>query len=102
MSLPPIVGSSSTMAATTQRSPAPSFEKVSDPEKTPTVTESIHKYDHDGIVETSDPLAQFSEHEIKRAWRKVDLHILPVAVLLYLSSYIDRYVHVYLVTLQRN
>ncbi|KZV97993.1 MFS general substrate transporter [Exidia glandulosa HHB12029] len=37
-----------------------------------------------------DPLAQFSQHEVQRAWRKVDLHIMPVAVLLYLASYIDR------------
>ena len=26
----------------------------------------------------------------KRAWRKVDLHVMPIAVILYLSSYIDR------------
>lgn len=34
------------------------------------------------------------EHDaatVKRAWRKVDLHIMPVAALLYLASYIDRY-----------
>lgn len=37
-----------------------------------------------------DPLSEFSKKEISRAWLKVDLHILPVAVLLYLSSYIDR------------
>lgn len=37
-----------------------------------------------------DPLSEFSKKEINRAWLKVDLHILPVAVLLYLSSYIDR------------
>lgn len=33
------------------------------------------------------------EHDhaaVKRAWRKVDLHIMPVAALLYLASYIDR------------
>lgn len=31
------------------------------------------------------------EEVLKRAWRKVDLHIMPVAVLLYLASYIDRH-----------
>lgn len=31
------------------------------------------------------------EEVLKRAWRKVDLHIMPVAIILYLASYIDRY-----------
>ena len=43
-------------------------------------------------AENSNALSQFTEAEIRGAWRKVDLHVLPVAVLLYLSSYIDRYV----------
>jgi hypothetical protein len=30
--------------------------------------------------------------EIARTWRKVDLRIMPIAVILYLASYIDRYV----------
>lgn len=40
----------------------------------------------------SDPcIGARNEEVLKRAWRKVDLHIMPVAVLLYLASYIDRY-----------
>lgn len=35
-------------------------------------------------------LSHYDPDEIKRAWRKVDLHVMPVAFLLYLSSYIDR------------
>lgn len=46
----------------------------------------------DSHVDHEDPLSEFSKKEISRAWLKVDLHILPVAVLLYLSSYIDRLV----------
>lgn len=67
-----------------------------DPEKTISATEkqtSLSKYDSKtGSSVSESPLDQFSEEEIKRAWKKVDWHILPVAVLLYLSSYIDRYV----------
>ena len=41
-------------------------------------------------IQREDPLAAFSPREIRRTWMKVDLHILPVAVLLYFSSYIAR------------
>lgn len=34
---------------------------------------------------------EHDEEVVKRAWRKVDMHIMPIAVLLYLASYIDRY-----------
>ncbi|EKM51388.1 uncharacterized protein PHACADRAFT_129318, partial [Phanerochaete carnosa HHB-10118-sp] len=66
-----------------------------DPEKTVPATEehkSLDKYDETTSEDAQDenPLAQFSKDEIKWAWRKVDMHVLPVAVLLYLSSYIDR------------
>ena len=37
-------------------------------------------------------LAQYDPEDVKKAWRKVDRHIMPIAVLLYLASYIDRYV----------
>lgn len=70
-------------------------EQHPDPEKTASIAEgrkSLDKYDGTSEdVQTGDPLAQFSKDEIKWAWRKVDMHILPVAVMLYLSSYIDRY-----------
>ena len=66
-----------------------SDEKHSDPEMAASVADE--KYEGSSDAHSQDPLAQFSEDEIKRTWRKVDLHILPVAVLLYLSSYIDRY-----------
>lgn len=65
-----------------------SDEKHSDPEMAASVADE--KYEGSSDAHSQDPLAQFSEDEIKRTWRKVDLHILPVAVLLYLSSYIDR------------
>ena len=73
-----------------------SGERLVDPEKTASVTEEpgfAEKFE--GLSDNAsevNPLAQFSDDEIKRTWRKVDWHILPVAVLLYLSSYIDRYV----------
>lgn len=41
-------------------------------------------------LQGEDPLAPFSQREIRRTWMKVDVHILPVAVLLYFSSYIAR------------
>lgn len=68
-------------------------EKQVESEKNVSILEgraSLAKYEHDTDSSISNPLAQFSEDEVKRAWRKVDWHILPVAVLLYLSSYIDR------------
>ncbi|EJD40791.1 MFS general substrate transporter [Auricularia subglabra TFB-10046 SS5] len=37
-----------------------------------------------------DPLVEFTAAERRSAWRKVDLHVLPVAILLYIASYIDR------------
>ena len=74
-----------------------SLRKSTDPEKAHSVDESpvsLDKYDKAESYDEStvDPLAQFTDEEVKRAWRKVDYHILPVAVLLYLSSYIDRFV----------
>ncbi|KII90140.1 hypothetical protein PLICRDRAFT_53249 [Plicaturopsis crispa FD-325 SS-3] len=33
---------------------------------------------------------EHDEEVVRRAWRKVDMHIMPIAVLLYLASYIDR------------
>ena len=74
------------------RSGKPS-EHQADPEKTSSVEErnSLGKYEGTlEDVQSENPLSQFTEDEIRRTWRKVDLHILPVAVLLYLSSYIDR------------
>ncbi|OBZ73036.1 putative transporter C11D3.18C, partial [Grifola frondosa] len=35
-------------------------------------------------------LEQYDPELIKKTWRRVDIHILPIAVLLYLASYIDR------------
>lgn len=43
-----------------------------------------------GETPSLDPLASFTATERRSAWRKVDLHVLPVAVLLYVASYIDR------------
>lgn len=43
---------------------------------------------HDDLAD----LDQYDPREIESAWRKVDWHIMPVSVLLYLASYIDRYV----------
>ncbi|KAH9946732.1 MFS general substrate transporter [Amylocystis lapponica] len=37
-----------------------------------------------------DSLEQYDPETIRQTWRKVDLHIMPIAVLLYLASYIDR------------
>lgn len=45
-----------------------------------------------GETPSLDPLASFTATERRSAWRKVDLHVLPVAVLLYVASYIDRFV----------
>ena len=82
------------MAVATARETA-SLGKSSDPEKAQSVEESTNAldgYEQDGHDARLRPaaLSQFTDAEIKRTWRKVDLHILPVAVLLYLSSYIDR------------
>ncbi|KAK7056734.1 hypothetical protein VNI00_002451 [Paramarasmius palmivorus] len=52
------------------------------------VKHGIHE--EDGKTKLSEALAEFSEEEIKKTWRKVDWHIMPIAVLLYLASYIDR------------
>lgn len=84
------------MATTAREISAASTQKQLDPEKPSSVSDdraSLDKYEH-GLSSPVDriPLSEFSETEIKSAWRKVDMHILPVAVLLYLSSYIDRYV----------
>lgn len=35
-------------------------------------------------------LEQYDPEIVRQTWRKVDLHIMPIAVLLYLASYIDR------------
>lgn len=61
------------------------------------------KYSADDASSTSDAksgqvalekaaltLDQYDPELVKKTWRKVDLHIMPVAVLLYLASYIDR------------
>lgn len=50
-------------------------------------TTSIEKERPASSSEQSD---DFTDAETARTWRKVDLHIMPVAVLLYLASYIDR------------
>lgn len=50
---------------------------------------SFEKNGADSVQE--NPLDKFDPELVKRAWRKVDWHVMPVAVLLYLSSYIDRY-----------
>lgn len=43
--------------------------------------------------ETTKPvLSDYDPQEVERIWKKVDWHIMPVAILLYLASYIDRYV----------
>jgi hypothetical protein len=39
-----------------------------------------------------DDVDEYDPELVKRAWRKVDRHVMPIAVILYLSSYIDRYV----------
>ncbi|KAK7696446.1 hypothetical protein QCA50_001103 [Cerrena zonata] len=44
--------------------------------------------DEDGATKIA--LSQYDPEEIERIWKKVDWHIMPVAILLYLSSYIDR------------
>lgn len=43
-----------------------------------------------GASVLENPLDSLDQEVVKRAWRKVDWHIMPVAVILYLSSYIDR------------
>ena len=43
-----------------------------------------------------DVLAEYTPEEVAKTWRKVDLVIMPVAALLYLASYIDRFVHLLL------
>lgn len=47
--------------------------------------------DEDEVIFSSSSVGARDEEVLKRAWRKVDLHIMPVAVLLYLASYIDRH-----------
>lgn len=44
-----------------------------------------------GVVSSSSVVGARDDEVLKGAWRKVDLHIMPVAVLLYLASYIDRH-----------
>ncbi|KAI0258850.1 MFS general substrate transporter [Gloeopeniophorella convolvens] len=48
--------------------------------------QSVASIGHDA----QDVLARFDPEDVKRAWRKVDMHIMPISVLLYLASYIDR------------
>lgn len=38
-----------------------------------------------------DVLTEYTPEEVAKAWHKVDLVIMPVASLLYLASYIDRF-----------
>ncbi|KAI0919969.1 hypothetical protein AcV5_001901 [Taiwanofungus camphoratus] len=45
---------------------------------------------NDDLEDSHLSLEQYDPEVIRRTWRKVDLHIMPVAVLLYLASYIDR------------
>lgn len=54
---------------------------------------SVHSLEkgHDDS-DSASILAKYDTADIERAWRKVDWHIMPIAVLLYLASYIDRYV----------
>ncbi|KAI0039502.1 MFS general substrate transporter [Auriscalpium vulgare] len=63
------------------------------------MSDEIERADHKGSdtesiasikQHSADALARFDPADVKRAWLKVDLHIMPIAVLLYLASYIDR------------
>jgi hypothetical protein len=68
-------------------------EKLHSAEETPNALEKFQQDESYDERNKQSILVQFTDAEIKRTWRKVDLHVLPVAVLLYLSSYIDRYAH---------
>ena len=35
-------------------------------------------------------LSKYTQEQIDRTWKKVDWYIMPVSILLYLASYIDR------------
>jgi hypothetical protein len=57
------------------------------PMKREDLTTAVEK-DHFAV----DGVDEYDPELVKRAWRKVDWHVMPIAVILYLSSYIDRYV----------
>lgn len=68
---------------------------MSDLKRTSTSETSSGSLNESGADEhgaTKIALSQYDPEEIERIWKKVDWHIMPVAILLYLSSYIDRYV----------
>ncbi|EMD35995.1 hypothetical protein CERSUDRAFT_115933 [Gelatoporia subvermispora B] len=48
-------------------------------------SKSVDAHDEAGMT-----LDQYDPAVVQRTWRKVDLHLMPVAVILYLSAYIDR------------
>lgn len=68
---------------------------MSDLKRETTHESSSHSLDQEkgGHAETAEALlAQYDPKEIERIWKKVDWHVMPVAMMLYLASYIDRYV----------
>ncbi|KAL4244698.1 MFS transporter superfamily protein [Abortiporus biennis] len=55
-------------------------------------TSSVHSIEKgpESQENAAELLARYDPKEVERVWRKVDWHIMPIAVLLYLASYIDR------------
>lgn len=53
----------------------------------PSIRSSTEKLDEDVLERT---LEQYDLELVRKTWWKVDLHIMPIAVILYLSAYIDR------------
>ncbi|PSR84205.1 hypothetical protein PHLCEN_2v5493 [Hermanssonia centrifuga] len=49
---------------------------------------SVKSLEKASISET--PLQQYDPDLVEKTWRKVDLHVMPISVMLYLASYIDR------------
>lgn len=56
----------------------------------PSIKSPSDKLDNDKGNIYEETLNQYDPELVRRTWWKVDLHIMPIAVLLYLSAYIDR------------
>ncbi|KAJ3491628.1 hypothetical protein NLI96_g573 [Meripilus lineatus] len=61
-----------------------------DPEVSVASFRSSEKDEKEVRPSAAQLLAKYDQTQIDKAWRKVDWHIMPIAVLLYLASYIDR------------
>lgn len=51
---------------------------------------SVESIEKGQTGQTDVVLQKYTPEQVKKTWRKVDWYIMPIAILLYLASYIDR------------